>query len=346
MSSLLTNASAMTAVRVLSQTQANLTAYESQASTGLRVADASDNAAYWSIATKMNDQVSALGTVSDALAESEAMISVTSTALNSTISILQGMRNDLISASQPGADLSSVDTAIAAKQAELVSIGTSATFNGQNWLAYDNATPTSGPDTTGEEDFPDGTTLYSTPPPPFPHPDRDVDLVSGYDPQDGVSTISINTNNLQLFESASWGVYPDQGILGFSSITVSSTQDIRDGVETGPGPSYLVSVLNMKITSATQDDINQMLKGVESAIDLVTTSASQLGATLTQVQGQQNFVAGLTDSLKTGVSALVDADMDSVSTRISALQVQMQLGITSLNIANSNDEMILELFQS
>ena len=53
MSSILTNASALTALQALEMTQANLNTTQSQVSTGLKVASASDNASYWSIATQL-----------------------------------------------------------------------------------------------------------------------------------------------------------------------------------------------------------------------------------------------------------------------------------------------------
>ena len=52
-SSILTNMSAMTALQALAQTQQALSSTQGQISTGLKVAGASDNAAYWSIATTM-----------------------------------------------------------------------------------------------------------------------------------------------------------------------------------------------------------------------------------------------------------------------------------------------------
>ena len=42
------------------------------------------------------------------------------------------------------------------------------------------------------------------------------------------------------------------------------------------------------------------------------------------------------DSIDRGVGQLVDADMNEESTRLQALQVQQQLGIQALSIANSN----------
>jgi len=46
-----------------------------------------------------------------------------------------------------------------------------------------------------------------------------------------------------------------------------------------------------------------------------------------------------------GVGALVDADMNEESTRLQALQVQQQLGIQALSIANQNSQSILSLFR-
>ena len=47
MSSLLTNASAMTALQTLSQINKDLAATQSRVSTGQKVSKASDNEAYW-----------------------------------------------------------------------------------------------------------------------------------------------------------------------------------------------------------------------------------------------------------------------------------------------------------
>jgi len=41
----------------------------------------------------------------------------------------------------------------------------------------------------------------------------------------------------------------------------------------------------------------------------------------------------------------VDADLNVASTRLQALQVQQQLGVQSLSIANQSSQSILRLFQ-
>ena len=67
MASIMTNASALTALQSLNSTNKNLEVTQSRISTGYRVADASDNAAYWSIATTMRSDHKAMSTVQDSL---------------------------------------------------------------------------------------------------------------------------------------------------------------------------------------------------------------------------------------------------------------------------------------
>ena len=56
-------------------------------------------------------------------------------------------------------------------------------------------------------------------------------------------------------------------------------------------------------------------------------------------------MSGLADALKSGVGALVDADMEEASARLQALQTQQQLGIQALSIANQAPQTILALFK-
>ena len=63
-----------------------------------------------------------------------------------------------------------------------------------------------------------------------------------------------------------------------------------------------------------------------------------------QIATQRAFNAALSDAIKAGVGALVDADMDVESTRLQALQAQRRLAITSLSIANQDGQTILTLF--
>ena len=75
-------------------------------------------------------------------------------------------------------------------------------------------------------------------------------------------------------------------------------------------------------------------------------AATNLGAAKKQIDLQKQFTTSLMDSIDRGVGQLVDADMNKESTRLQALQVQQQLGIQALSIANSNAQRVLALFQN
>ena len=82
MTSILTNASAMTALQTLNTTNKNLATTQDRIATGQRVSTASDNAAYWSIATGMRTQNSALSAVKDGLGLGASIVDTAYTALN------------------------------------------------------------------------------------------------------------------------------------------------------------------------------------------------------------------------------------------------------------------------
>ena len=105
MSSILTNSSALTALQNLSATQKSLQTTQNQISTGLKVGSSADNASYWSIASTMKSDNGALGAVKTSLAQSASMLSFTNSAINNVISVMNQIKNDLVTAKQPGADL-------------------------------------------------------------------------------------------------------------------------------------------------------------------------------------------------------------------------------------------------
>ena len=88
-----------------------------------------------------------------------------------------------------------------------------------------------------------------------------------------------------------------------------------------------------------------MLTAVNNAIAAVTNYAAQIGATQDRMTAASTFNSALTTNYANGVAGLVDADMNTASTRLQALQTQQQLGIQSLSIANQSAQLILKLFQ-
>jgi flagellin len=141
MSSINTNVAAMTALQTLTQTNKQLTATQSRISTGYRVADASDNAAYWSIATTMRSDNAALSTVQDALGLGAATVDIAYTGVNSAIKVVDQIKAKLVAARQPGIDRNKIQSEITELQSQLRGIADSASFSGENWLSVDSSDP-------------------------------------------------------------------------------------------------------------------------------------------------------------------------------------------------------------
>ena len=87
------------------------------------------------------------------------------------------------------------------------------------------------------------------------------------------------------------------------------------------------------------------LTEIETYLQTAINGAADLGASSKRIDDQGTFVSKLTDAMKSGIGALVDADMEEASARLQALQTQQQLGIQALSIANQAPQNILSLFR-
>ena len=139
MTSLLTNIAAMTALTTLKTINSDLDATSNRVSTGQRVSAASDNAAYWSIATTVRTDNASLSAVKDSLGLGSSAVDTAYNGLNSVLSDLQNLRAKLQTALQPGVDRAKVQTEIAAIQAKMKATADSSTSSGQNWLSVDSS---------------------------------------------------------------------------------------------------------------------------------------------------------------------------------------------------------------
>ena len=121
-----------------------------------------------------------------------------------------------------------------------------------------------------------------------------------------------------------------------SFITLSG-QDFSLGgsIITIPSNSSLTTVTNAQ---TVMTEINQTIANVNQAL-------GQIGAQSKQVQSHNTFIGKLSDTLQSGISNLVDADMAKESANLQALQVRQQLGVQALSIANSAPQIILSLFK-
>ena len=98
------------------------------------------------------------------------------------------------------------------------------------------------------------------------------------------------------------------------------------------------NLLNMSDAATALADLNSSISQVNSAL-------GALGSQAKQIEAHNGFVSRLMDTVESGIGNLVDADLAKESARLTALQVQQQLGVQALSIANQAPQVILSLFR-
>jgi len=305
MSSLLTNSTAMTALQTLRSVSSQLSTTQNRISTGQRVATASDNAAYWSIATSMRADNAALSAVSDSLGLSAATVDTEYTALTAVIgsdgnSGLTKLQALLVEAKTAGIDRNKIQSEITQIQQDMKNTAGAATFNGVNWISATTSTPAS------------------------------TDLVSAFSRVGATPTISAITvipTDYSLYNNSTGSG------TGYLDTTTSGVSIDNMDISTLTDGTTDMATLDTYISQVT------------AAINSVSQAAADLGAIKNRISNNSEFVKTLIDSVTRGIGQLVDADMNAESTRLSALQTQQQLGVQALSIANQNSQSILSLFR-
>ena len=312
MNSIMTNASAMTALQTLNMTNKALETTQSRISTGYAVSSASDNAAYWSIATTMRSDNKSLSSVQDALGLGAAKADIAQTAIESSIDVVSEMKAKLVAAREPGVDRTKIQGEIKALQNQLKSTASAASFSGENWVSVDSSAAGYNATKSIVASFTGGATVT-------------------------IGTIDVNVTSTKLFDATA--VAGDKGIL-------DKTRTV--GVA---GPSQFagsIATLDISTLTNSADDLKKlenMITATNTGISEMTDGASVLGSANKRIDMQQDFVSNLMDAIDRGIGQLVDADMTKESSRLKALQTQQQLGIQSLSIANSSSQNLLSLFR-
>ncbi len=321
MTSILTNSAAMAALSTLRSIADGMETTQGRISSGLRVGDASDNAAYWSIATTMKSDNKALSTVQDALGLGAAKTDTAYTGLDNAIEVVSEIKAKLVASREPGVDKLKINKEITELKNQLVSTAQSASFSGENWLYNESATA------LGTKEMVGSFTRSATGEVSVGILEFDASTSVLIDTQD--PTLGQLTKGIAVVEPA-----------GTSTANATYNLIVSAG---GTAPSGSVTV---ELTASTTDDsIEGMISAVDAMLTALTDSAATLGATNKRISMQDDFMADLMDVIDKGVGRLVDADMNEESTRLKALQTQQQLGIQALSIANSNSENILSLFR-
>eukprot|EP00913_Durusdinium_trenchii_P008179 g7676.t1 len=261
----------------------------------------------------------------DTLGLSSAVVDTTYAAISSSLDVMSEIKSKLVTAHEESADKTQINLDLTKLKEQLRATLEAASFSGENWLVWN-----SGKDSLDKE-IPNSFIRNS---------DGTVAI--------GKMTYTINTppprsdTNVQYFvDNGGSGEY---GILSSEAFAV----------EAGAAKNYVLlkgdtapaSAVDLAIdASTTPDDLDGMLNTVESMTKQMTIVGATMGAITQQIDLQLDFASKLSDSIDEGVSRLVDADMESASARLQALQTQQQLALNALTISNSTPENLLPLFQ-
>ncbi len=134
MASIMTNTSAMTALQTLRRVTGDLETTQDRISTGLKVNNAKDNAAYWSIATTMKADVAGFKAVKESLELGSGTTNTASVASKNIVENLQTLKARVIAGQTNGVDKSLIQNDVDQLVKLIKGAAADASFNGDNLL--------------------------------------------------------------------------------------------------------------------------------------------------------------------------------------------------------------------
>jgi len=165
---------------------------------------------------------------------------------------------------------------------------------------------------------------------------------------DTVGDIARGLTDRLNFEAKAAGVNISATVSGTAGVditnntaaSITTTSTLTSGGTAAGGLAILAD-----INVSTDNGAAAALSAIEGLTQTAVRAAADFGSVQGRIGIQSEYVNNLMDSLKSGIGSLVDADMEQTSAKLQALQVQQQLGIQALSIANQAPQNILSLFR-
>lgn len=140
-------------------------------------------------------------------------------------------------------------------------------------------------------------------------------------------------NNINLIESGSTNINTLSNLNGGTlSLTAQSLSPLITSLA---GSTFATS-------TNSQSVISNLFTNLES---LVNSALGSLVAEVRAMDLQSSFLTEISDTMEEGLGNIVDADMARESAKLTSLQVQQQLSIQTLGIANQRPQFVLGLFR-
>lgn len=367
MTSILTNSSAMAALTTIRAVGAQLGTASVSMSSGLRVAKASDDVAYWSISTKMRSDTKAMEAATESVGLAKGVVDTAYAGLQNVRDAFVEIRNIAITASsmQPAptskaiipafypdpefvkSDVHEMELRVQELLDQARNSILSSSFAGVNLLYH----PKNGEVKASQQEF---------------------NFVTGF--VDGkVQTMDVKAMDTLVLND-DFGSYPttypeeynpeetlldgNDLILVKSSSTPTSVHWFNfSGVlnpTTGDPESVELDEVFMfqrienhvvRFGADRKELYDGLVNRIDEKLDGLTSKMALVGSLQQSLDLHEENGRKRIDAVNRGVSRLVDADMEETSARLKALETQQQLATNSLQIANSAPAMVLQLFQ-
>ncbi|MEW5422224.1 flagellin [Amorphus sp. 3PC139-8] len=120
---------------------------------------------------------------------------------------------------------------------------------------------------------------------------------------------------------------------------------LASGIVSTVSERDLCAVNDIDVSVASREEIIVYIGFVDQALEDLTAAHAKAGALANRIESQDSFVSALMDANDRTVGTLVDADMEEESARLKALQVQRDLAVQSLSVANASGQNVLSLFR-
>ncbi len=157
---------------------------------------------------------------------------------------------------------------------------------------------------------------------------------------DSAGVVGVTTKVTQDATTKQWSLSVDNDGTGPGGASMSfSSTGLSGG--TASGGLFGLDGIDVTTTAGAQSALSNIETMIQTSID----GAAAFGSAEGRIKTQSDFVGKLSDALKAGIGSMVDADMEEASARLQALQVQQQLGVQALSIANQSPQSILSLFR-
>lgn len=318
MSSTSVNSTAASALALLGGTTRALSENTTRVASGREVQSASDNAAYWSIATTMKSTNLSLSSAEDAQAFSAAIADTAAVGMSHASEIMSEIQSKLILSKTPGVDKDALNSEITQLKEQLGTVIDSSSFNGQNWLK------TSASESPKMESMVGSVTSNAR---------GDVSV--------NVINFDRGKSNLVAEGDASDGLLTRS----YSGITKSGAAYDYYLLDAGSTTPAGGSAREIGLSSTTTDEeIDGMISAMNSMMKGMTDGGATIGATSNRIDTNADFLANLQDVTEIGVSTTVDANLEEEAARRASLVVQQQLQTFGLNITNASMAGGLKIF--